>query len=506
MSNSSNKTIAKNTIFLIIRMVIVTFITIFTTRFLLQNLGIEDYGVYNVTLGIVAICSFLRPSLANAVQRFYNVELGKNSLQGATRVFSTGLFIHFCIALLLVVICELLGLWYINTTMVIPDGRYDAVFWVFQISMVSMFFSMIQVPYTAAVMAHEKMDFFAALNVIDAVLKLLIAILICYSPFDRLVFYGFLLLCVTFFNLVINAWYAHHNFKEAYFSKDGIRDLLRPLLSFSFWNMFESLARIGKDQGSNMLLNYYFGPAVNAARGVTGQVSFALASLIDTSGTAARPQMVQRFAKGEVESSISIFYSLSKVVAIVVILIGVPIFLETNYVLHLWLGDNIPSYSIVFVRLVIIMTFVDKLATPVTSIIHATGKIKKYHLTASIINLLVMPLVWLFFSMDYDAEYLYISFILGSFVAQALFVRILNKQVCISKSKYLIDVIAKPLLTLLMAAILPVYLHYSMEEGFMRLVAVSCAMLLMMAPIGYTICLSKSEKGLIRSFLAKFKK
>lgn len=506
MSNNSNKTIARNTIFLVIRMVVVTFITIFTTRFLLQNLGIDDYGVYNVTLGIVAICSFLRPSLANAVQRFYNVELGKNSLQGATRVFSTGLFIHFCIALLIVVVCEILGLWYINTTMVIPDGRYDAVFWVFQISMLSMFFSMIQVPYTSAVMAHEKMDFFAALNVIDAVLKLLIAILICYSPFDRLVFYGFLLFCVTFFNLIINAWYTHHNFKEAYFCKEGISDLLRPLLSFSFWNMFESLARIGKDQGSNMLLNYYFGPAVNAARGVTGQVSFALASLIDTTGTAARPQMVQRFAKGEIDSSISIFYSLSKVVAIVVILIGVPICLETNYILHLWLGNNIPSFSILFVRLVVLMTFIDKLATPVTSIIHASGKIRNYHLTASFVNILVIPLVWLFFLMGYGAEYLYISFILGSFVAQCIFVLILNKQVGISNSRYLIDVIAKPLLTLSLASILPVYLHYSMEEGFMRLVAVSCAMLLMMTLIGYTICLNKSEKGLIRSFWGKLRK
>lgn len=482
------------------------FITIFTTRFLLQNLGIEDYGVYNVTLGIVAIFSFLRPSLANTVQRFYNVELGKNSLQGATKVFSTGLFIHFCIALLLVVICEALGLWYINTTMVIPDGRYDAVFWVFQISMVSLFFSMIQVPYTAAVMAHEKMDFFAALNVIDAVLKLLIAILICYSPFDRLVFYGFLLLCITIFNLIINAWYTHRNFKEAYFCKDGIRELLRPLLSFSFWNMFESLARIGKDQGCNMLLNYYFGPAVNAARGVTGQVSFALSSLIDTSGIAARPQLVQRYAKGEIKSSISIFYFLSKVVAIVVILIGVPIYLETNYVLHLWLGKNIPTYSIIFVRLVIIMTFVDKLATPVTSIIHASGRIKNYHLTASVVNISVIPFVWLFFSMGYDAEYLYISFILGSFIAQVLFVLILNKQVCITKSRYFIDVIAKPLLTLFLSAILPVYIHYSMEEGFVRLVAVSCTMFIMMALIGYTVCLNKSEKGLIRSFLIKFMK
>lgn len=499
----NGKKMAKNTFYLTIRMVFVTLISIFTTRYLLQNLGVEDYGIYNVTLGIVMICGFLRPSLAHAIQRYYNYELGKDNIEGATTVFSAGLIIQVLIATIIVLICESLGLWYLYNKLVVPEGRFDAVFWVYQVALLSVCVQMIQVPFTASVMAHEKMNFYAVLNITDAVLKMLIAIAVKYTTYDHLVFYALLLFCVTLFNLILNVFYCKLNFPEVRIKLNGIKVMLNSLFSFSFWNLFESLARIGKDQGGNMLLNYYFGPAVNAARGVTSQVSYALSSFVESVGTATRPQMIQRYARGEVSSSIAIFTTSSKLVFLIIALFGCPIFLEVDYILKIWLGANVPEYSGIFVRIILLYLIADKLAMPVTALIHATGDIKKYHITASILNILAIPATWCLFTCGFDATALYLTFFIVAFIAQILFVLILNKQVGISVSKYLVEVIIRPFSTLLLSSILPIYLHSIMDESFTRLSAVSLTMLLMMSIVGYGFCINKAEKGLIKSFIKR---
>lgn len=499
----SGRKMAKNTIYLTIRMVFVTLISIFTTRYLLQNLGVEDYGIYNVTLGIVMICGFLRPSLAHATQRFYNYELGRDNIEGATTVFTAGFLVQVMFAILIVVICETIGLWYLYNKLVVPDGRFEAVFWVYQIALLSVCLQMLQVPYTASVMAHERMNFYAVLNITDAVFKLIIAIAIKYTTYDHLVFYALLLLGITIFNLVSNFIYCKLKFPEVRLKFENVKTMLRSLFSFSFWNLFESLARIGKDQGGNMLLNYYFGPNLNAARGVTSQISYALSSFVESVGTATRPQMIQRYARGEVSSSVSIFMTSSKLVFLIIALFGCPLFLEIDYILKIWLGSNVPQYTDFFVRIIILYLLVDKLAMPVTALIHASGNIKMYHIIASMMNLLTIPIIWILFSYGFSAATLYWVFFFIAFIAQILFVMLLSRQIRISSSRYLLEIILKPLATLLLSAVLPVYLHTIMEESLNRLMAVSLSMLVMMSVIGYVICVDKSEQALIKSFIKR---
>jgi len=389
---SSNRTIAKNSIYLSLRMIIVTLITIYTTRLLLEGLGVEDYGIYNVTIGIISLCSFLLPAMANGIQRFYNFELGRNELQKANSVFNTGLQIQLLVAVVIIVICETIGLWYMTEKLVVSPDRMDSAIIVFHISIVALVLSMIEVPFMAAVMGHEKMDFFAIVGVLDAVLKLVIAFLLKFSSSDHLILYGFLLMSIELLNLVLYAYYCKKNFSEIRISKKINKDMFGPMLSFSGWNLLEKVARLGKDQGLNVMLNFYFGPIVNAARGIVNQVSYAFTGLIDAAITASRPQAIQAYAAGNHQRTINMMISLSKFTVLLLYVLVYPIYLEASFILHIWLGDNIPMYTLPFLNVALLTILIDKLSTPVNLVVHATGKMKLMNFISGIFNLIVIPI------------------------------------------------------------------------------------------------------------------
>lgn len=494
----ANQRMAKNAIFLSLRMIIVTFISIFTTRYLLGNLGVEDFGVYNVTIGIVSMCAFLQPSLSNAIQRFYNFKLGNRDLTGATCVFNTGLFIQIGLALSIIVVCESVGLWYVFNKLVVPDGRFEAVFWIYHISVASIAISMLQVPYTAVVMAHERMDFYAILNIIDVVLKLIIAVFIKYSTYDRLVFYGLMLGLLNLANLFTYIVFVKRKFPGVHGCIKGVKAQFRPMLSFSFWNMLESIARIGKSQGGNLLLNYYFGPAVNAARGLADQICYAFGSFVESASTAVRPQMTKRYAMGDVKASVSIFFTLSKFTVLIMLMFAYPVYLEIDYVLRLWLGSTIPVLAVTFIRLSIIWFLVDKLASPVTAIIHATGKVKKYHLWSCIINFMTIPVAWILFMVGMPSYVLFIVFLVFALVAQGFFIVMIRDLIDISVVKYLKEVIVKTLCAFLAIAIVPLMIFLFMDEGFIRLLSVSISNIVLLIGSMYFMTLNPEERNILR--------
>lgn len=491
--------VAKNSIFLAIRMVLIIFISLFTTRYLLKNLGVEDYGVYNVTLGIVAMCTFLSPALSNANQRYHNYELGKSGIEGANRVFNTGLLIQLMLVGIVVILAETIGLWYVNQKLVVPEGRETAVFWVYQISILAFSLSMIQVPFLSAILAHERMSFYAIVNVADAILKLAIAICIAYAPFDRLVFYSILLLSVTILDSLLYAGYARLHFKEVRVKREVDKVMLKGMLSFSGWNLYETLARMGKDQGCNLLLNFYCGPVLNAARGVANQISYAFSSVVDSTVMASRPQMVANYAQGNVQKSLSMFFTLSKGTLLIVFAMAFPVFLEIDYILKIWLGGFVPEYTTILVRISAFIIIIDKLASPVTALVHATGKIMKYHLVSGVVNIMVIPLAWGMLSLGFGPTSVYFATLLGVIVAQFSFLFIIREMLPFSIRAYLRMVFWPFLLVSLPSIVIPSMISLIMNEGLFRLLLVFAVSTMMVVLFSYLWGLSAREKDTIRS-------
>lgn len=494
------KRIVKNSVLLAVRMVIVMVISLFTTRYLLQNLGVENYGVYNITLGVVLMCTFLSPSLSNAIQRFYNFELSKNGKDSATRVFNTGLLIQFCVSLLIIIGCETIGLWYVSNHLVVPEGREYATMIVFHIAVFSTALSMLQVPFVAAIMAHEDMSFYAIINVVDAILKLSIALLIKEAPFDRLVFYGLLLLCITIFDFIAYSTFSLKKYDEVKLNIKYDRNLIRSLGAFTGWNLFETIARLLKDQGCNLLFNFFFGAVINAARGVANQVTYAFTSIVESSIMASRPQMVKTYAQGNYVSSVYMFYSLSKGTIFLIYLFSLPIFIEIDYILKLWLGNSIPDYASLLIRLSILVTLFDKLASPVTALIHATGNIKLYHISSGILNLIVLPLSWIALIIGGRIITVYTITIMITIISQIVYILIIKRQMNISLSRYVNNVFLR-FIYILPSAVIPLILFFKLDEGVLRLVYVSLSSILCSLVLMYIIGLNSSERKLVSSLM-----
>ena len=393
-NTSSNKRIAKNSIFLTIRMMIVLVVTFYTTRVLLRTLGVMDYGTYNVVCGFVVMFAFLTRSMSNAIQRFFNFEYGKNGVEGANRVYCTAVFIQFVLAVIIVVLTESFGLWYLHHKMVIPDDRMIAAEWIFQFSILSFVFAIMQAPYSAAVTAHERMDFFAIISVLDAFLKLGIVFILPYLRADQLIMYGFLRAGISVLNFLIFYVYCKRNFKEIKLHRYFDKKLFLSMLSFSGWNIFGSLSSVMKEQGINLVINFFFGPIVNAARGIASQVNGGLHGFVSNITTPVRPQVVQSYAKGNIGRTMNLTYSISKLSCCFLLMMALPVSLEIDYILQLWLGDNIPQHANTFVVIILFTSFISNLNSATSGVVHATGIMRDYQLWGGLINLSSVPLAY----------------------------------------------------------------------------------------------------------------
>ena len=501
----NNSLIAKNTILLSVRMVVVTIITIFTTRFLLEGLGVEDYGVYNVTVGVISFSSFFQPAMANGIQRFLNFEIGRHDEVRSINVFNTGFQIQIVISLLIILICETAGLWYVMNKLVVPPDRYYAVMQVYQIAIGTFIISMIQVPFIAIIMCHERMNFFALISIVDCVLKFLVAVGIKYASFDHLILYTVLLFIVHLVILLIYIIYTRNNFQEVRFQKKICRDLFKPMLSFSGWNLFEKFGRVGKMQGINMLLNYFFGPVVNASRGVVNYVTMALSQLLDSSFVASRPQAIQAYARGEIQRTLNIMFSLSKFTILFLFMLSLPIYLEGPYILNLWLGaGNIPMYTLPFLYVTLISTIIDKLSAPLNIIVHASGKMKLYNTVSGIMNIIVVPFSLIALVMGVDAVFIYWLVFWGEVVTLLVLLLVLKKIVNLSIPKYFNEVIIRSSLVVLLAFGIPCIVHNYMGEGFLRLLFVTASSVLICSLIAFMVGLNKNERELFRGLLKGF--
>lgn len=498
---SNNKKIASNTILLTIRMIIVMAIGLYSTRVVLRVLGVSDFGIYNVVGGFVSMFAFINTSMSNGIQRFYNFEYGRNGGGPLNHVYNTALRIQFIITLIILLLTESVGLWYLYEKMVIPEDRFWAAFCCFQFSVVTLLLSVLQLPFAALVMAHEKMNFYALLSILDATLKLIIVIALPYLNGDQLITYGFLLMMISVVNIVLYVLYVRKHFSEDVQKGKGEKELYKKMLSFSGWNLFGSLGLVLRDQGMNLILNLFYGTVVNAARGVAFQVMGACKSFVTNITTAARPQMTQSYAEGNITRSIAIMNSMSKMCFISFFILALPIVIENNFVLHVWLDDNIPEYTNIFLIIVVSEALIDVFNPPVSFMVHATGKMKIYQTSRAVISIISLPIAYLLLDIGFEPYYVFVVAFVFSVVKQVISIIILRSLISFSVKEYLLQVILPMFFVALLSCILPLIIHFLMPMGWVRLFMVIIVSFLCVGVNSLFIGLNRNERVLVYGLL-----
>ena len=505
--NSSNKRIVKNTMFLYVRMMVVMIVALFTSRIILNTLGATDYGIYNVVGGIVTIVAFLNSALGGSTSRYLTFALGEGILEKQKKTFGAALNLHICIALLVLIVGETIGLWFFYEKMIIPEDRVSAALWVYQFSIVTTMISFTQVPYNASLIAHEKMSIYAYVGLYEAFSRLAIAYLITISPIDNLVFYGSLLLLNTIAVQMFYRWYAAKNFSECRFSLVKDKALYKQLLSYGGWDLFGNLAVVCQGEGVNLLLNVFFGPVVNAARAIAIQIQGAVLQFVSNFMMAVRPQVIKNYAEGNVERMYSLTFYTAKFSYMLMLALVVPICCEIKFILHLWLGDAVPENTALFAVLVLVTYTWRTFHIAALMPFHAIGNIKTGNVTIGSLMIASLPIGYVLFKIGLPAYSVFLVIfaieIVGMF---AIYWLIHNYEYF----PYL-DIFRKILMpstavTLLTVA-LPLFIIHFMEEGWLRLILVCVSSETTLGLSAFYIGLNKSERSRIISFAkSKLKK
>lgn len=501
--NSKVTRLAKNSIFMTLRMIFVMLISFYTVRVTLQVLGIVDYGIYNVICGFVSMFGFLQTAFSNGVQRFYNYELGKSGLAGAKGVFNTSIQIQVLVAIILAIIIEGIGVWYMNKEMVLPIERLQIATVIFHFSVLSFLFVIFQVPFTAAVMAHEKMNFYAIIGILDAVLKLLVVLIAKVTKYDNLLTYGILYSFIPLFDLILYVIYCRINFSEARFEFVFNKKLFISMVRFSGWNTFGSFSNVMRDQGVNLILNTFFGPTVNAARGIAMQINTGVSCFVQSILVPARPQIIQSYATGNICRSISITYSISKLCVFTIILMAIPVCYEMPYLLDIWLDSNVPDMTTIFSILIILTSVVLLLISATSVLVHASGIMRDYQVWGSLIKLLSVPLAYFCFKYGASSEWAFLLVLLFDILGFLYGLKVLNKTIGLDIGEYFEKVIFKMIPTISIGLMTPIPIFFLFEPSLLRVTLVCILSVFSTSLIFYLTGLSSTERGLVYEYIMK---
>ena len=493
----SNKRIAKNSIFLTVRMMIVLLISLYTTRLVLRALGVEDYGVYNVVCGFVSMFTFLNLSMSNGIQRFYNYELGKNGEKGANKVYVTSLIIQAILSLAVISLVESLGLWYLHNKMVVPVNRLFAAEWIFQFSVISFLFIILQAPFSAAVMAHERMGFYSIISVLDVLLKLGIALLIPFLSGDKLIWYGALMLLINVINFLLYSIYGKTHFSEIKFTRVFEKPLFRSMLGFSGWNLFGSFSGVMQEQGINLVLNFFFGPIVNAARGVATQVNAGLEGFVTNITMPVRPQVVQSYACGNDKRMMNLTFSVSKLSCCFLMMMAIPVSVEIHYILRIWLGDNVPDHAAAFTVIILFSSLISNLNAATSNVVHATGDMKNYQFWGSIIKICSVPIAFAVLRWYPRPELALLIVFVCRLTGHIVGLYIVRSLVGLSLKQYVVKVVVPILVVIAITFCVSLPIHFSLGEGFLRLVLVSFSGVVATGTSLFFLALDTNEKRLV---------
>lgn len=495
-NTENNKRIAKNTLLLYFRMMLTMAISLYTSRIVLNALGVEDFGIYNLVGGLMSMLWIVIGAMSSATQRFLTYEIGRNNFIQLKKTFNASLILYMGFAVFSLLIGETVGLWFVNTQLVIPAERMDAARFIFHLSVISFMISIVQIPFNALIVAHEKMNIFAYISILEVTLKLIVAYLITHIQFDHLKLYGILLFLVTFIITTVYRVYVRKHFKESAFEIVKDRGMYKMLGSYSGWSLLGSIAAVAKAQGIGIILNIFFGPIVNAAQGVAGQLQGAIQSFVGNFQTAVNPQIIKSYAADDREYLTQLIIRSAKFSFFLILILSVPVILEIDFILKLWL-KTVPQYAASFTILILIVSLIDSISGPLITSINATGKIKMYQIVVGGLLIAILPISYLFLKLGYSPEIVYIVQI--SISCLALFMRLYftKKLIDFPIITIIKEVILKNIIIVTIIIVPMLFLKSMINNQIVRLIVEIIVSFIISGITIYYIGLDKNEKKII---------
>ncbi|MDD6517824.1 MAG: lipopolysaccharide biosynthesis protein [Prevotella sp.] len=499
-TSDNNKRIAKNTLMLYFRMLVMMAVSLYTSRVVLDTLGVSDYGIYNVVGGFVTMFALISGAMTTATQRFLSFAIGEGKTDEVTSLFSTAVIIHIGLALIILLLGETVGVWFVSTQMNFPAGRYNAAIWVFEFSLLTFLVSVINVPYNAAIIAYEKMSAFAYISIIEVVLKLVIVYLLLITPFDRLIFYAIVMAIVQLGVQMIYASYTHRKIKTCHCNWRLNHQYFKQMTSFVSWNLIGSLAGICKDQGLNVVLNIFFGTTVNAARGVAMQVSGAINRFVTNFQVAMNPQIVKLYAAEEKKEMFKLVFRGSRFSYMLLLCLSLPVIIEAPFILNVWLV-KVPDYSVPFLRLIIFIALVDSLSNTLITSMHASGKVRDYQIVVGGLSLLTLPLAYVLLKVGLSPTYAVAASLFISTLCLFARCALLSHTIDFPASDFLKQVALRMLLITMAAYILPLILYNLIPVNWPTFILVCLVSFLSGVIMSYYFGMQKHERDVIVSKL-----
>lgn len=488
---SSNKRIAKNTIMLYIRMMLSMVIALYTSRVVIQTLGVSDYGVYGVVAGVVTMFGFFNNALAGATARYLSVELGKGNRTRLKDTFSTAFALHLGIAIFVTILCETIGIWFLDNKLVLPEGRLYAAQWVLQLSVLTMAFHVIQVPFNAAIITNEKMGVFAFIEIFNAIFKLLIVYVLLIGDYDKLILYAFLSCLVALIVLLLYVIYSLTNFEECSLRLMWKNELIRPMLTYSGWEFYGNMSLVASSQGINMLLNVFFGTLMNAAYDVATRVKNIIMSLSTNVTTAIRPQIYKNYSIENYERVFSLMQNGARITFLLMLLFCAPLIIETPYILHIWLGI-VPEHADTLLRLSLLWNLIVSMYITMNDVSHATGDVKFQCLMSGTLYAVVLPISYV--ALRLGAPY-WVPFALNAVnvtVDPVYTGYAIKKHIPdFSWRKHVLDDLVPYYGILTAVIVIPAFLTYFMGQSFLRLIITTILSSSLTFVLGYYVLLPK---------------
>lgn len=496
--SSNNKRIAKNTLLLYFRMLFLMAVSLYTSRVVLSALGVEDFGIYNVVGGVVAMFSMLSGSLSAAISRFITYELGTGNKEKLKRIFSSAVTIQLLLGAVIALLAETAGVWFLNVKMVIPAERLVAANWVLQFSILTFVINLISVPYNATIIAHERMSAFAYISIVEAVGKLAIAYFIMISPIDRLIFYAILMFSVSVVIRLIYGIYCKRHFEECTYHFTWDKELLRDMFGFAGWNMIGASSAVLREQGGNIVINLFCGPAVNAARGIASQVNNAVQGFVSNFMTALNPQITKSYASGDRDYMMTLIFQGARLSFYMLLLLSLPIIVSAEYILTLWLG-NVPEHTVLFVQLTLLFAMSESISSPLITAMLATGKIRNYQIVVGGLQMMNLPISYILLRIGFIPETVVLVAIGISQCCLAARLWMLRGMIGLKIRHYLQKVYFNVIIVTICAAIFPLTATYYLDSNFLNFVLLSFACATMSAIAVFYLGCNTQERAFVVS-------
>lgn len=496
----NSKKIAKNTLMLYFRHILIMLVSLYTVRVVLNTLGVEDYGIYNVVGGVVALFSFFNSTMASASQRFFSFAIGENDPILLEKTFAVNWVIYGVIAIIAFILLETIGLWFLNTKLIIPLNRYNAALWIYHLSVLSFLASILSTPFMAMIIAHEDMNIYAYVSIVEALLKLIIVYILTLISYDKLIIYGILIFASTFLTTTIYATISKKRYKECKIQLTWNPKIFKEIFSFTGWSLFGSISVVLRNQAITILLNQMFNPAIVATRTIASQVSNTVNVFSNNFNTGLYPPIIKSYASGNKKQMFNLVFHGSKITYFLMFLFTLPLFIEMPFIMEFWL-NNPPKDIIIFTRLALIDSLITSVSLPLMTTVRATGKVKIYELTLGSILILSFFSSWYILYMGMPAYSVMIIAIIATFLMFLTRLLILKRLISFPTKKYIKKVIFPLVLMSSISIFISSYINFQTSSKLISSILSILCIALVVCINSYFVILNKSDRKRIKKII-----